>query len=81
MSKKIKNTRKLRKKLLPFYKEFKLLEDEFYEKLSALETRMEKAAGVEGIEFFSCDNEYVGIGNFDRTMELVPFEKLEREVK
>jgi hypothetical protein len=47
------------------------IENEFYDKLNELEKIMEAATKIEGIEFFSCDGEYMGVGNADRTMKLI----------
>jgi hypothetical protein len=53
------------------WKKLQEIESEFHEKLMGLEISMEAATGIKGIEFFSCDGGYVGVGNTERTMELV----------
>lgn len=79
MNYKIKNTKKLRKKLVPFCKEFSAIEDEFYTRINELEKRMEENIGIKGIVFFPSDGSYVGVGNADRTMELIHFEEILKE--
>ena len=78
MGYKIKNTKSLRKKLLPFHDKYQRICDEFHEKRAVIEKKMEKATKVEGIEFFSGDGDYVGVGNMDRTMPLIFFEDIEK---
>ena len=74
---KVKDTKSLRKKLLPFSKDYQRICDEFHEKRAGIEGEMEKATKVEGIEFFYGDGDYIGIGNADRTMPLIFFEDIE----
>lgn len=59
-----------------YWKKFRVLEHEFYRNLFNLENNLEIESGIKGIEFFMCDNEYVGIGNVDRTMKLIQSDKL-----
>ena len=73
MARKIKNTKSLRKKLLPFCNDYHRVYDEFWEKLMVIEKAMEKATKIEGIEFYSNS----GVGNYDRTMPLIFFEDIE----
>ena len=53
------------------WKKLKEAESDFQEKLISIEISMEAATGIKDIEFFMSDNEYVGVGNADRTMELI----------
>ena len=53
------------------WKKMQEAESEFREKLIGIEISMEAATGIKDIEFFMSDNEYVGVGNGDRTMELI----------
>ena len=78
MGYKIRNTESLRKKLVPFCDDFHRIWDEFFKKVMVIEEKMEKATKVEGIEFFSGDGDYVGVGNLDRTMPLIFFEDIEK---
>ena len=74
----MKKTVELIKKLQPYWKQLQRLEGIFNKKVRNLEKRIEKEIGIEGIEFFMCDNEYVGIGNEKRTMKLIMMEELEK---
>lgn len=53
------------------WKKLKEAESEFREKVMSIEISLEAATGIDGIEFFMSDNEYVGVGNEDRTMGLI----------
>ena len=75
---KIRNTKFLRKKLLPFCDEFHEVWDEFFKKVMVIEEKMERVTKVEGIEFYSGGDDYVGVGNVDRTMPLIFFEDIEK---
>ena len=68
---KIKKTKKLIEQLKPFWKEMRTEQSNFLHKLFEIERRMETTTKIKGIEFFWCDDDIVGIGNFDRTMELI----------
>jgi len=50
----------------------------FYNEIEKLETRMREDTGIQGLEFFQVDNDFVGIGNYDRTMKLIHKEELEK---
>jgi hypothetical protein len=50
----------------------------FYAKVSDLEKKMCEDTGIKDLEFFQCDNEFVGIGNYDRTLKLIHREELEK---
>ena len=75
MEKKKKYTIKPTKKQLVImkdgWKQLQAEEDKFYQKVVAVEKWIEIETGIKGVEFFMCDNSYVGIGNVDRTMKLV----------
>ena len=68
---KIKKTPKLIRKLVHFYDMYIINERRFYAKNSMIEKQMEAETGINGIEFFYADGELAGIGNADRTMELI----------
>ena len=68
---KIKPTKKQLKVFKKYWKELEEAEDEFYGVVRGLEIMMSKETGIEGVEFFSCDGAYVGVGNEARTMKLV----------
>ena len=65
------------KKQLKIIKEYwrQLQEDhnDFFELVSLLEENMSTEAGIKDLEFFMCDNEYVGIGNADKSMKLIQY--------
>jgi len=63
---KIKKTKNLIKQLKPFWKKLKQLNTLHSTLIYELEKKMEKTTGIKEIEFFMCDNEYVGIGNSKR---------------
>jgi hypothetical protein len=44
-----------------------------------LEKDMARQTGIEGIEFFSSDDGFCGIGNETRTMKLIQQEELEKK--
>jgi len=51
----------------------------FYSRVGQLERDMSDAAKIDGLEFFlSEDGYYCGIGNVDRTLNLIQQEKLEK---
>lgn len=76
MKYKIKKTKQLIKKLKPYWQKALAIEAEYVGRLGQLEYRMEKKTG-EGIEFYKCNGEIVGIGNLARTMPLIHGEELE----
>jgi hypothetical protein len=49
----------------------------FYAKVGELERNMSERIGIENLEFFQCDNDFVGIGDYDRKMKLIQREELE----
>ncbi len=74
---KIKATKKLLKQLKPFWQELQKIRDDYNIKVGGLERAMAKKTSIKNIEFFSCDNEIVGIGNVERTMRLIHDTELE----
>ena len=68
---KYRKTKELIKKLKPYWKEYQKLDNLHRNLVYELEKKMEKETGIKGIEFFFCDNECAGIGNAERTMELI----------
>lgn len=73
---KIKPTKKQLKTIKHYWRLLELLEDMFCIRLNRLEKDMEKDTGIKGIEFFRNDGEYVGVGNWQRTMKLIQEDKL-----
>lgn len=50
----------------------------FLNRVYELERDMVNKTGIQELEFFRCDGDYVGIGNIDRTMKLIQQEELEK---
>jgi hypothetical protein len=73
----IKKTKKLIKTLKPFWKQMEKARTDYFNILKCIETMMEKKTNIKGIEFFWCDDGIVGIGNINRTLELVHDNELE----
>jgi hypothetical protein len=73
----IKPSKKQLEQMMAFWDMLEVLQDEFHLKLARLEGEMELVTGIEGIEFFRCDGDYVGIGNSARTMKLIQQDEIE----
>ena len=76
--KKVKITRKLLNVLKAYTKLFGRIEGKYYKEIDRLEKMMEHETGIKGIEFYFCDGEFSGIGNTDRTMDLIHRDRLEK---
>jgi len=50
----------------------------FSSKAGQLEKDMSDATKIDDLEFFSVDSEFVGVGNYDRTLKLIQREELEK---
>ena len=74
---KYKKTKKLIKQLKPFLEAYKKAETEYSKSLYRIETAMTQFIKIPNIEFIFCDNDLAGIGNADRTMELIQREDIE----
>ena len=68
---KINLTKKQLKIIKSYWKKMQKSELKFHKKIFKLEKEMEKETKIKDIEFFSCDGEYVGVGNADRSMKLI----------
>jgi hypothetical protein len=80
MQKKIKITKQLKEKFIPFVKKFRALEEDFYLKVSVIEEDMSHKTGIKGLGFFQgFDGDYVAIGNASRTLPLIYLEELEEK--
>jgi len=71
MAKKYKTKAPNRKTLKKYWKALEILESRHFKEIWDLEKKMAKETGIKDICFFSCDGDYVGIGNGSRTMKLV----------
>ncbi len=60
-----------KKQAKKYFKMLQKIEDIFYAGIDKLENKMIKETGVKDLEFFWGDSNIVGIGNIDKTMELV----------
>lgn len=76
---KYSKTKKLIKQLKPFLLTYKLAEEQYWKEICKLEKAIQELTGIPNIELFFCDNEFAGIGNSERTMELICREELENK--
>ena len=53
-------------------------ETRFFAKVYELEKKMCEDTEINDLEFFQVDNDFVGIGNIERTMALIQREQLEK---
>ena len=74
---KVKPTKKQMKIIKEAWKQLQKDFDLFLSYVRATENWMEEETGIEGIEFFMCDNDYVGVGTATRSMKLIKMEELE----
>jgi hypothetical protein len=51
----------------------------FYGRVGKLERDMSDATKIDTLEFFQVDNDFVGVGNYDRTLKLIQREELEKK--
>lgn len=68
---KIKKSKELIKKLNPYWIKFQKIEKKYYIAIYKLEEEMSKDLKIKDMEIFFCDNGAVGVGNVNRTMELI----------
>ena len=67
------------KKLKRYWKQLKLLEDDFYFGIQLLEKNMQRNLKIKDLEFIiGCDGSYCGIGNTSKTIKLLHDDKLEK---
>jgi len=64
-------TKEQKRIIKAYWTKFTEIENEFYSQIQELEKNLERETKIKGIEFFSCDGEYCGVGNIDRTMKLI----------
>jgi len=53
-------------------------ETRFFAKVYELEKKMCEDTEINDLEFFQVDNDFVGVGNIERTMALIQREQLEK---
>jgi predicted RNase H-like nuclease (RuvC/YqgF family) len=73
----IKPTKEQLRIIKSYWEKLQEILDENYSKISNLEEDLSKATKIKDLEFFQCDNEYVGVGNVYRTMKLIQRKELE----
>ena len=81
MAYKYPKTPELIEKLKPFWNEMREAQGRFENEIAAIESRMHDATGIDGIEFWTSDMDegIVGIGTWDRSMELIHDSELDRD--
>jgi hypothetical protein len=63
-----------------YWKKLQELESDYFKKVTILETNLSNATGIRYAEFFMSEYGYFcGIGNAERTMELIPDTELEKK--
>ena len=70
-------TKKQIKIMKKYHKLYEAVEDAWWKNVYELEVGMSKETGIDELEFFRCDGEYVGVGNVERTMRLIMRKKLD----
>lgn len=61
------------------WRDLQYAQEVFYGEVDRIESAMSLLSKIEGLEFFMCDNEYVGVGNVEKTMKLIQREELEKK--
>jgi len=74
---KIKPNKKQLGILKLYWDMFQVEQSRLWIRIGELEKEMSIQTGIEGIEFFQCDNDWVGIGQGNREMRLIHGEELE----
>ena len=72
-------TKKEIKKLKPYWKALRGLEDAFFQGTQEIEKKMQKELKITDVEFFAVDGEHCGIGNVSKTINLIQSYELEKE--
>jgi hypothetical protein len=80
MKKKITPTSKQLEIMKEYWSHLNRLTNKYRFEIEQLEFKMEKVTGIKGIEFIWDDmgQGIIGIGNFERTMDLLQIEELEK---
>ena len=60
-----------------YWKLFQQIEEAYFNNIDNLQDMMSKEAGIKELIFFSSDGAVVGIGNEERTMNLIQRDELE----
>ena len=75
----IEPNKKQLKTMRLYWEKLLRIETVFLNRVYDLEKELSREIGIKEIEFFRCDGDYVGIGNADRTMNLINEEKLRKQ--
>ena len=75
----MKKTPELIAALRPFWQELQKTQKENRWKVAYIEARMREATGIEDLEFFEADGDFVGIGNCSRILPLIHDTELEEK--
>jgi acyl-[acyl carrier protein]--UDP-N-acetylglucosamine O-acyltransferase len=67
------------KKLKPYWKAMRGLEDAFFQGVQEIEKKMQENLKIDDVEFFCVDGNYCGIGNVSKTINLIQSYELEKE--
>jgi hypothetical protein len=60
-----------------YWQRFQSVQSYYYRSIGELEREMSKAVKIKNLEFFFCDNECAGVGQYDRKMKLIQRDVLE----
>jgi hypothetical protein len=60
-----------------YWKKFQSIVDCYNRSIDELEREMSKVTKIKDLEFFKCDGDAVGVGQYDRKMRLIQREELE----
>lgn len=71
---KIRPTKKQKDIIKEAWEQMQLDYSEFLSYVQVTEEWMSRKTGIDGLEFFMIDGDYVGVGNADRTMKLISME-------
>lgn len=74
----LKPTKKQLETMKLYWAMLKQEENLFYVKVYELEKNMSEMVGLEDLEFFQTESGFAGIGNMDRTMNLIHSKELEK---
>jgi hypothetical protein len=74
----LKPTKKQLETMKLYWAMLKQEENLFYVKVYELEKNMSERVGLEDLEFFQTESGFAGIGNMDRTMNLIHSKELEK---
>jgi len=74
---KIEPTKKQLSIIKDYWQRFQSVQNYYYRSIGELEKEMSKVVKIKNLEFFFCDNECAGVGQYDREMKLIQRDILE----